>query len=239
MGRNHKRVIMETLEHAKTLGISVQFNNFNGHEWLKDYATSMTIDGKSMNGLQSWDNKDFRQYLMPYLTEYAHGNMKFTDIENYMKGSKTTSTRNEQGHVEYAKDSYHWAKIDLLDKWHSYCELIMDCDYDNLIDIDIEQHRESLKTFLLNAMKKTVKCNPSMYGWSAERLEECYITHGILPRFIKEQLQIDLENQDMLELKKAYLSHNPETFAECLHRLTGDTMVQDDLLYRMGLIGDC
>lgn len=239
MGRNHKKVILETLETAQDLGIDVQFNNFSGGEWLKDYATSVSIDGKSMNGLQSWDNKDFRQFFIPYLVEYSHGTMKFDNIVNSMKGSKTSSTRNKDGHVEYAKDSYHWAKIDLMDKWHDYCELIIDCDFDNLIDIDIEQHRKSLKTFLLNVMKKTVECNPCMRGWSAERLEDCYITHGILPKFVKEQLQVDLKNDELQELKKSYLSHNPELFADCLHRLTGDTMVQDDLLYRMGYIGDC
>lgn len=232
MGRNHKRVIMETLKLAQDNGLQVKFNNFSDGAWLKDYATAVTIDGKSMNGLQAWDNKTF-DFFMNVLQQYASHEIELKDIEPIMKGSKTSSTRH-QGHVEYAKDSYHWSQIDLLDKWHAYCESLMDADYENATDITIDDFREGLKQFLLNAMKKTVQCNPCMRGWSAERLEDCYITHGILPRFIKEQLKIDLKKEDLQEIQKAYLSRNPELFNDCLHRLSNDTMVKDDLFFTMG-----
>ena len=239
MGRNHKRVIMETLEVAKELNLPLQFNNYVNGEFVKDYATSVIIDNKSLqaiNGLQSWDNKDFRLYFMMYLREYKEGNMSIADIEHAMKGSKTSSTRNEHGHVEYAKDSYRWSKIDLLDKWHEYAEKSMDADYDNALDIPLEDYKNNLRMFLVNALKKCIACNPNMNNWSAERLEGVYITHCILPKFIKNELGVELNNEELHEVKKTYLMNNPELFNDCLHRLANDTMVKDDLFYRMGLV---
>jgi len=250
MGRNHKKVISECLQLCKELNLPIEFDNVVNGEFIKPYATSVIIDNKRMQaikGLQAWDNTDFRMYFMPCLQEYAkNGNIKAlapcTDtsksviehIADYVKGSKTSSTKNEHGHVEYAKDSYHWAKIDLLDKWHEFAENSMDADYDNALDIPLDDYKASLKSFLLNAMKKTIACNPNMNGWSAERLEDCYITHAILPKFIKNELRLILNNEQIREVQKAYLSHNPELFNDCLHRLIGDTQVKDDLLYRMG-----
>lgn len=232
MGRNHKRVIMETLKLAQDNGLQVKFNNFSDGAWLKDYATTVTIDGESMNGLQAWDNKTF-EFFMNVLQQYASHEIELKDIEPIMKGSKTSTTRH-QGHVEYAKDSYHWAHVDLMDKWHSYCESKLDCDFDNAFDLSIEDFNDSLRMFLMNAMKKTIECNPQMNGWSANRLKETYITHAILPKFVKEQLQIDLKNEELQELKKAYVINNPELFNDCLHRLTNDTMVTDDAMYKLG-----
>lgn len=250
MGRNHKKVISECLQLCKELKLPIEFDNVVNGEFVKPYATSVIIDNKrlqAIKGLQAWDNTDFRMYFMPCLVEYAkHGNIKelapCTDrtkttiehIADYVKGSKTSSTRNEHGHVEYAKDSYHWSKIDLLDKWHEYAEISMDADYDNALDIPLDEYKASLKSFLLNVMKKTIECNPNMNSWSAERLEDCYITHSILPKFIKNELRLIVNNEQLKEVQKAYLSHNPELFNDCLHRLTNDTMVQDDLFYRMG-----
>ena len=253
MGRNHKRVIQECLQLCKELNLKIEFDNVVDGQFIKPYATSVIIDDRRMQaikGLQAWDNTDFRMYFMPCLQEYAkNGNIKAlapcTDttksviehIADYVKGSKTSSTKDVHGHVEYAKDSYHWAKIDLLDKWHEFAEISMDADYDNALDIPLDDYRENLKRFLLNAMKKTIACNPKMNGWSAERLEETYITHAILPKFIKNELKLILNNEQLREVQKTYLSHNPELFNDCLHRLIGDTMVQDDLLYRMGYTG--
>ena len=191
--------------------------------------------------MQAFNNEDFGWVALALQEFFTGENVTGFNVlidgkealETYLKGSKTTSTRHN-GHVEYAKDSYHWSQIDLLDKWHAYCESLMDADYENATDISIDDFREGLKQFLLNAMKKTVQCNPCMRGWSAERLEDCYITHGILPRFIKEQLKIDLKKEDLQEIQKAYLSRNPELFNDCLHRLSNDTMVKDDLLFTMG-----
>lgn len=253
MARNHKKVITECLQLCKKLNLKIEFDNVVNGQFIKDYATSVIIDDRRMQaikGLQAWDNTDFRMYFMPCLQEYAtHGNIKAlapcTDttksviehIADYVKGSKTSSTKDVHGHVEYAKDSYHWAKIDLLDKWHEYAEKSMDADYDNALDIPLDDYKENLKRFLCNALKKCMECNPSMYGWSAERLESVYITHCILPKFIKNELKLILNNKQLHEVKKTYLMNNPELFNDCLHRLVGDTMVNDDLLYKMGYIG--
>jgi hypothetical protein len=252
MGRSHKTVILECLQLCKELGLKIEFDNVVNGEFIKPYATSVIIDDKRMQaikGLQAWDNTDFRMYFMPCLIEYAkHGNIKelapcpdttksvIEHIADYVKGSKTSSTKDKSGHVEYAKDSYHWSKIDLLDKWHEFAELSMDSDYDNALDIPLDDYKANLKKFLLNAMKKTIACNPKMNEWSAERLEETYITHSILPKFIKNELKLILNNEQLREVQETYLLHNPELFNDCLHRLTNDTMVKDDLLFKMGLV---
>ena len=237
MGRNHKKVIAESLQLASELNLKLQFDNIGSNgEYLKPYATAVTIDGKDLQtikGLQAWDNHTFRDCFMLALREYVthedltgHDIRTIADIEAYCKGSKTSTSRvrNEKGESQltYSKDSYKWAQIDLVDKFYQYLELIYVCDDDNNIDLTIEQIADSKKRFLLNALKTSVACNPKMNEWNALRLEHYYITFKILPKFIREELKKELNKEDLNNLQRLYYNDwNPETFGTELHRLMG------------------
>lgn len=257
MGRNHKRVILETLKNAETLKIQVSFNNYVDGKWLKDYATEVCIDGKSFKGLQSWDNKDFMAYFNLALTEYATGNpvtgyntpiKTVADIENYMKQSKTTSTRNASGHVEYAKDSYRWSKINIIDMFEQYQEIDMAYKTYKFDDMEtLEQYMDKLQSmqeFFKAYYTKMNNCNPNPNFWTAERLETFYITSKILPKFIREELKAEVNDTDMKMICNLYFKSrdeeikniNSEMFADSLHRLIGDEQVKDDLFSKMGLV---
>jgi hypothetical protein len=257
MGRNQKRVIAETLQTAQELGLNVSFNNFVNGEWLKDYATEITINGRSFKGLQSWDNTDFRAYLKLALIELATGEhvtgynipiKTVADVESYMKQSKTESTRNEQGHVEYAKDSYRWGKINIIDMFEQYQELDMAYKTYKFDDMEtIEQYMDKLQSmqeFFKAYYTKMNKCNPNPNFWNAERLETFYITSNILPKFIREELKAEVSDTDMKTICDMYFKSrdeevktiNSEMFADSLHRLIGDEKVKDDLLFKMGLV---
>jgi hypothetical protein len=154
----------------------------------------------------------------------GHDIRTIADIEAYCKGSKTSTSRvrNEKGESQltYSKDSYKWSQIDLVDRFYQYLELIYICDDDNNIDLTIEQIADSKKRFLLNALKTSVACNPSMNGWNALRLEHYYITFKILPKFIREELKKELNKDDLNNLQRLYYNDwNPETFGTELHRL--------------------
>ena len=257
MGRNHKRVIMETLQTAQELGLNVSFNNYVNGEWLKDYATEISINGRSFKGLQSWDNSDFRAYLKLALTEFATGEhvtgynvpiKTVADIESYMKQSKTESTRNESGHVEYAKDSYRWGKINIIDMFEQYQETDMAYKQYKFDDMEtLEQYMDKLQSmqeFFKAYYKKMNNCNPNPNFWNAERLETYYITSKILPKFIREELKAEVNDKGMKMICDMYFKSrdeevktiNSEMFADSLHKLIGDKMVKDDLLYKMGLV---
>ena len=237
MGRNHKKVIAESLQLASELNLKLQFDNIGSNgEYLKPYATAVTIDGKDLQtikGLQAWDNHTFRDCFMLALREYVthedltgHDIRTIADIEAYCKGSKTSTSRvrNEKGESQltYSKDSYKWAQIDLVDRFYQYLELIYICDDDNNIDLTIEQIADSKKRFLLNALKTSVACNPKMNKWNALRLEHYYITFKILPKFIREELKKELNKDDLSNLQRLYYNEwNPERFGTELHRLMG------------------
>lgn len=237
MGRNHKKVIAESLQLASELNISIKFDNIGSNgEYLKPYATAVIIDGKDLQtikGLQAWDNHTFRDCFMLALREYVthedltgHDIRTIADIEAYCKGSKTSTSRvrNEKGESQltYSKDSYKWSQIDLVDRFYQYLELIYICDDDNNIDLTIEQVADSKKRFLLNALKTSVSCNPKMNEWNALRLEHYYITFKILPKFIREELKKELNKEDLNNLQRLYYNEwNPETFGMELHRLMG------------------
>ena len=236
MGRNHKKVIMESLQLASELNISIKFDNVTSTgELIKPYATAVTIDNKDLQtikGLQAWDNHTFRDCFMLALREYVthedltgHDIRTIADIEAYCKGSKTSTSRvrNEKGESQlcYSKDSYKWSQIDLVDRFYQYIELDALCDDDN-IDLTCKQVADSKKRFLLNALKTSVACNPSMNGWNALRLEHYYITFKILPKFIREELKKELNKDDLNNLQRLYYNEwNPERFGTELHRLMG------------------
>ena len=257
MGRNQKRVIAETLQTAQELGLNVSFNNFVNGEWVKDYATEITINGKSFKGLQSWDNTDFRAYLKLALTEFATGEQvtgynvpikTVADIENYMKQTKTSSTKDEHGHVEYAKDSYRWGKINIIDMFEQYQETDMAYKQYKFDDMEtLEQYMDKLQSmqeFFKAYYTKMNKCNPNPNFWNAERLETFYITSNILPKFIREELKATVNDTDMKMICDMYFKSrdeeikniNSEMFADSLHRLIGDEQVKDDLFFKMGLV---
>lgn len=237
MGRNHKKVITESLQLASELGINISFDCLSSNgEFLKPYATAVTIDNKELQtikGLQAWDNHTFRDCFMLALREYVthedltgHEIRTIQDIEAYCKGSKTSAdrVRNTKGESQvcYSKDSYKWSQIDLIDKFYDYIESIYDFDTDNNSDLTSQEVADSQKRFLINALKATIECNPSMRGWNALRLENYYITYKILPRFIKEHLQIDLDKENMNTLQRLYYNDwNPELFGMKLHELVG------------------
>lgn len=253
MGRNHKKVISESLKLASDLKIQVQFNNIGSNgEYLKPYATAVTIAGKELqtiNGLQAWDNTTFRECFMPALKEYVtheditgHNIRTIADIEAYCKGSKTSVTM-ARGHKEYAKDSYHWAQIDLIDKFEIYQDSKMIFNFDDVETLDAfidlqNQQKEFFKNFYI----KMNNCNPNPDFWTSERLETYYITSKILPKFIREELHADFSEDNMNMICKLYFQSRDkdcktiasEQFADTLHRLINDTKLSGSVLEVLG-----
>lgn len=226
MGRNHKRVTLETLKKASELNLQVSFNNYNEHDgFIKPYMTTVTVNGKTINGLQNWDNGKFEMF-MALMTEYAHGEITLDRLMNMASEKRIDAVikRADGSEVkEYAKDSYRWSQVDLIDKWHTFAE--MNFDYNDL------------KLFMVEVFKKTNTLNPKANGWNAGRMEEFYLTHKILPKFIREQLQVMVSNDELIKLANEH-TKDLFQFADSLHRLAGDVKVKDDLYFQMGLLGE-
>ena len=140
MARVQKKAIINTTKHAEKLGMHVSFNNYINDTFIKDYATSCVIKYNNAScviakGLQAWNNSDFTMFC-DVLNMVKAGDIKITDIEPIMKGSKTNtdkckSIKVSQKHGNknvlnpdnkkhdtktcYSKDSYRDACYSLLD----------------------------------------------------------------------------------------------------------------------------
>lgn len=224
MGRNHKRVTLETLKKASELKVNVTFNNYNEHDgFIKPYMTAVTVNGKTINGLQNWDNGKF-EVFMALMTEYAHGEISLDRLMNMASEKRVDAIIVKQDgseHKEYAKDSYRWAQVDLIDRFYRY--------------IDKENTVENLKQYFELIYNNCKECNPNMNGWTASRVEQVYLTHCIIPSFIRKELKLDINDNDLKNLIHNYLYDLPQ-FTDRLHELVGDTKIKDDLYFQMGLI---
>lgn len=230
--RNHKRIIKETLQQVKDMGMSIEFDNYKGGNFTmytnkkgmlveKTWANTVTIDGMTVEGLQAWDNSAFTDMLMPLLKEYAKHEITLEQLCNRLSGKNISAITVKQDGSEvkeYAKDSYHWSQVDLIDRFYRY--------------IDKKNTIENLKAYFTMIYEKTQACNPNMDGWTADRVEQVYLTHAIIPSFIKNELNLTVSNNDLKNLIHEYL-YNWNDFSDSLHRLNGDKMVQDDYFYRL------
>lgn len=256
MGRNHKKVTLQAVELAKELKLDLSFNNYVNGEFLKPYMTEVKINSHVIKGLQAWDNKDFNNFMLAikeFVTKEditGHSLKTVDDIREYMNATKTSVSRHRkedgQSHVEYAKDSYRWAQIDIIDRFCQYQEI--DTLYKRYAFDDMETTEQymdklqSMQEFFKAYYIKMNKCMPDANFWTAERLESFYITSKILPKFIREELKATVSDSDMSMICQMYMkardidckSFNTEMFADNLHRLIGDTQVKDDLFSRMG-----
>ena len=238
MARNHKKIVLETVQKIRELGLakSVKFNNYNAEtgEFFKPYMTEIQIEGQVVKGLQAWNNSAFYT-LTGLLSEYKNGNLKLEKLCDMLSNKRTdaiTVKADGTEHKEYAHDSYRWGQVDLMDKWYSFIDkYTMQDDF----SCEFETYLQKEKAFLLNVLAESVACCPDMNGWNASRLNDYYITSKILPKFIREQLKIMASDEQIQELANDY--KNRELFADSLHRLIGDEKVKDDLFFKMGLLG--
>ena len=233
--RNHKRIIKETVQKAQDMGMSIEFDNFKNGEFItyvnrkgeiatKTWANTVTIDGMTVEGLQAWDNGDFENMLMPLLKEYKNKDITLEQLKNGLSGENmglVTEKQDGTTKKEYAKDSYRWSQIDLIDRFYRY--------------IDKENTLENLKEYFKLIYNKCQECNPSMNGWTASRVEQVYLTHNIIPKFIINELGLNISQNDLKNLIHTYLYDLPQ-FTDSLHELVGDVKVKDDLFSKMGLI---
>ena len=230
--RNHKRIIKDTLQKVKDMPMSIEFDNYKDGNFItyvnkkgeiatKTWANTVTIDGMTIEGLQAWDNSAFTNMLMPLLQEYAKHEITLQQLCNRLSGKNISAITVKQDGSEvkeYAKDSYHWSQVDLIDRFYRY--------------VDKMNTLENLKAYFQMIYKKTQACNPNMNGWTADRVEQVYLTHAIIPAFIKNELKLTVSNNDLKNLIHEYL-YNWNDFSDSLHRLNGDTMVKDDYFYRL------
>ena len=224
MGRNHKRVVKETLQKAKELNLQVSFNNYNEHDgFIKPYMTTVTVNNKTINGLQNWDNGRF-EVFMALMTEYAHSEITLDQLMNMASEKRIDAiiVKSDGTEVkEYAKDSYRWSQIDLIDRFYRY--------------IDKMSTVENLKQYFELIYKKTQGCCPYANGWTASRVEQVYLTHCIIPSFIRKELKLDINENDLKNLIHDYL-YDWTQFSDNLHELIGDVKIKDDLYSKMGLL---
>lgn len=235
MARNHKKVICETLQKTAKMNVSVQFDNFINDKFIlytnkkgelaeKTWANTVTIDGMTVEGLQAWDNSSFRDMLMPLLQEYCNKKITLSQLCNRLSGKNISAITVKQDGTEkkeYAKDSYRWSQIDLIDRFYRYIK-----HYNTV---------ENLKQYFLMINEKTQGCCPYANGWTADRVEQVYLTHCIIPSFIRKELKLDINNNDLKNVIHNYL-YDFEKFTDNLHELIGDTKIKDDLYFQMGLI---
>lgn len=224
MARNHKRVVKETLQKAKELKVNITFNNYNEHDgFIKPYMTTVTVNGKSINGLQNWDNGRFEMF-MALMEEYAHNEITLDQLMNMASEKRIDAIIVKSDGTEkkeYAKDSYRWSQIDLMDRFYRY--------------IDKYNTLENLKAYFELIYNKCQECNPNMNGWTAGRVEQVYLTHCIIPSFIRKELKLDVNNNDLKNLIHTYLYDLPQ-FNDNLHELIGDIKIKDNLFSKMGLL---
>lgn len=200
-----------------------------------------------IRGLQSFNNTDFELIKLALQDIFTGENETgfnlsidgknkaevMQKLNDFLKGSKTTSTKDENGHVEYAKDSYKWGQLNIIYFFQEYQEeskLYKVFDFEKDRKTSFEKLVEKKQNFLQEYYKRVNNCNASPNGWTADRLEDFYITSKILPAFIREKLQIDLQQQDLMNLQDLYMQYRDiknkevtfETFSDSFNRLVND-----------------